>query len=176
MSDDQAKARDLFSQLADAAASDDGCAGPSGMKRHVATVEEGKASLQQHAVARAFEARAAHGPIIDCAAIKAILGDDRFTRYPTQLVFDASQLHAGEFAAAIPRGERPSDGYTIVVHPRFADRNEALPLLVAYHLVVVNYGDIASDEEALHYAAGITGLPVEEAYERICALADSLTD
>ena len=52
--------------------------------------------------------------------------------------------------------------------------DEALPLLIAYHIVCINYGDIAADEDALAYCAALNGLDEETCYQHLCAFADEL--
>jgi hypothetical protein len=46
--------------------------------------------------------------------------------------------------------------------------------LVLYQLVLVNYGEFASPEDAESFGAAAVGLDREEYYERLCALADQL--
>jgi hypothetical protein len=60
------------------------------------------------------------------------------------------------------------------VHPHYEHHTDVLPLLITYHLVSVNYGDIATHEEAELYGATLLGLPVEEYYRRLCELADAV--
>lgn len=138
------------------------------------TEEDGHAALQGHVVERAQIARARHGPDFDEASILALLSDPELVRFPTELVFDAASLVPGEFAFARPRGERPSDGYTLCVHPFFEGRWDVLPALIAYHVPSINYLDIAGHEEAELFGATLLGLDVDAYYERICELADSI--
>jgi hypothetical protein len=74
------------------------------------------------------------------------------------VVFDASQLEPGEFAHAIPRGEHPSAGFDIHVHPTFMLRLDVVPALVLYQLVLVNYGDFASPDDAEAFGAAALGM------------------
>lgn len=110
----------------------------------------------------------------DHAVMERLLADGRFCRFPTRVVFDAAGLEPGELAAAEQVGDHPRDGYVIRVHPRFESRALLLPLIVAYQLVVVNYGEIATREEAEIFGATLLGLPIDDYYETLCLAADSL--
>ena len=138
------------------------------------TEEDGRRALRDHAAEKGAEGRAKAGGRVGWAELSALLEDRSVVRYPTRVVFDDRPLEPGEFAWARPLGERPSDGFEIVVHPYFRDREEDLPLLVAYHLVAVNYGEIATREEAEAFGAALLGLEVDDYYERVCRLADEL--
>lgn len=138
------------------------------------TPEAGQKALRDHAVHVAEEARARYGGVVDEAAIRRMLSDELVVRYPTTLYFDADALQPGEFAYAQPLGEQPADGFRLCVHPYFEHRSEALPLLVAYHLVRINYGEIAGAPEAEAFGAALLGMDVEEYYQAVCALADEL--
>ncbi|MCP4040783.1 MAG: hypothetical protein GY731_02350 [Gammaproteobacteria bacterium] len=115
------------------------------------------------------------GPIIDYPALLRILDDRKCARYPVTIVFNSARLEAGFFAIAEPATrEEPANGYEIVVHEHFRDRQEVLPALILYHLVSVNYGDIATWEDAEVFGSTVLGMDREEYYSLICELADSL--
>jgi hypothetical protein len=95
-------------------------------------------------------------------------------RFPTEIRFDATPLEVGEFAVSQQRGAHPRDGYVLFVHPYFEQRVRDLPYLVAYHLVTVNYGEIATRAEAECFGAALLGLDQDDYYEHICRLADEL--
>ena len=139
------------------------------------TEEDGYAALRGHLVEKAELARSRYGPVIDRAALDSILADRDIVRFPSELRFDASVLEPGEFGWAEPLGDWPNDGYSIALHPHFADRPADVVALVAYLLVTVNYLDIANHEEAELFGAVLLGMEVDEFYQRICALADELT-
>ncbi|MSR63914.1 MAG: hypothetical protein EXS08_15925 [Planctomycetes bacterium] len=138
------------------------------------TEEDGYEALRGHVVDKALAARRKYGPELDAAAILRLLADREVVRFPTELAFDASLLQDGEFAWAMPKGEHPSDGFTLIVHSRFEHRPEALPYLVAYHIPTINYLDVVTNREAELYGAALLGLEVDEYYRRLCALADEL--
>ena len=138
------------------------------------TPEAGQQALRDHAVRVAQEARERYGGVVDAAAMQRMLQDELVVRYPTTLCFDAEALEPGEFAFPQPLGQHPSDGFRLCVHPYFEQRPDALPLLIAYHLVRINYGEIAGSREAESFGAALLGLGVEEYYQAVCALADEL--
>ena len=143
------------------------------MEKPKVTAESGYEALQAHVQVRAALARERYGPVIDLAAIQAILADREIVRFPTELRFDLAPLRSGEFGWAQPLGDRPSDGFAIVLHPAFEGHPD-VPLLVAYQLVAVNYLDLATADEAEVFAATLLGIGRDEAYQSICGLVDSL--
>ena len=143
------------------------------MKRHVPSEEDGRVALRDHVLDKAEQARARHG-VIDAAGISDLLADRDVARFPTALRFATDRLQPGELAWAEARGDGPSEGYVLHVHPRFRGDDVLLPRIVAYHLVRINYGDIARPEEAELFGATLLGLDVDEYYESLCAAADGL--
>lgn len=130
----------------------------------------------EHLRTRAAEARRRHGPAIDTESILRMLDDRQSVRYPTSVCFDAAPLRRGEFAYAKPLGFHPSDGYSLCIHPHFEHQLEVLPLLIAYHIAVVNYGSIVEPEHAEVFAATLLGLEPEPYYHALCELADSIPE
>jgi hypothetical protein len=135
---------------------------------------EATSAFREHLKAKAAAARLKYGPSIDAEAIRTILGDREVVRYPTSIEFDAAPLHVHEFACPQPLGFHASDGYCLFVHPHFRGQPENLPLLVAYHIPTVNYGDIVEAQDAELYGAALLGLDVETYYQALCKLADSI--
>lgn len=138
------------------------------------TEKDGYEALKGHVVERALAARARYGTALDEEGLRRMLRDPEVVRFPTELVFSDDGLLAGEFAWPRPRGERPSDGFDLLVHPYFAGRWEILPLLVAYQIPAINYLDVATHEEAELFGATLLGMELDAYYERVCRLADSL--
>ena len=140
--------------------------------------QEGRESLVSHAAERAGEARSVYGgrePGLGMQQFEELLQDRRFIRYPVQLDFDGSSLEPGEFAYPEPVEEgNPSAGFVIHVHPEFQSKPAAVPLLVAYHLVRVNYGEIAGPEAAEVFGATLCGMAVDDYYAALCRHADLL--
>lgn len=140
------------------------------------TEANGYEALQGHVCDKALAARAKYGPNIDWPTMLRILNDAEFVRFPTGVRFDDEALLNGEFAYAAALGKRPSDGFCLFVHPCFEGRDDVLPLLVAYHVPAINYLDIATSRESELFGATLLGLRVEDYYERLCDLADSMPD
>ncbi len=138
------------------------------------TAADARQSLNAHAEALGAEIHNKYGPRIGWSQLLRILEDRTCVRYPCEVVFDASELEAGEFAHPIPKGDRPEDGFVMHVHPYFMTRLEQVPLLVLYQLVLVNYGAFASPDDAESLGAAALGLSKEEYYTALCALADEL--
>ena len=141
--------------------------------RHIPTEQDGRIALRDHVIAKAACARARHGPCIDTGAIAGVLLDRDAVRYPVCIVFDAGSLQPGEFAHVESLGEHPGDGYRLVIHPCLGRREQALPMVIAYYIAVINYGEIATSDECEQFGATLLGLDVETYYRALCDLADS---
>lgn len=148
------------------------------MKRHQPTEQEGRESLITHALDKALEAREAYcvdGGGLTMDALNVLLCDRKFVRHPVRLEFDAAPLASGEFAHPEPIvQDDPSAGFIMFIHPNFEGADEIIPLLVAYQLVTINYGEIAGPEAAESYGAALCGLDTESYYQTLCQLSDSL--
>lgn len=138
------------------------------------TVEDSRQALLDHVCEKGCALGLEYGPVLDRQTLDRVLQDGRFVRYPCELSFDPAPLQPGEFAFPEPRGPHPGDGFTIHVHPRFADRDQDVAALVLYQLVVVNYGDFASSEDAETFGAAALGITRDEYYTRLCALSDEV--
>jgi hypothetical protein len=138
------------------------------------TVEDARESLTAHAAAKGAEIHAQYGPLLGWPELKRLLKDSCHVRYPCEVVFDASQLEPGEFAHPFPRGEHPSAGFDIHVHPAFMIQLDRVPALVLYQLVLVNYGDFASPDDAEAFGAAALGMDRDKYYELVCQAADDV--
>lgn len=135
----------------------------------------GQESLQGHIVDRASAAYVQYGPDWTIQKIDALLQDSKYVRFPVALRFEADQLQSGEFAYMHQNNpDKPSNGFTLYIHPHFRFRIADLPFLIAYHLVIVNYGDIADSNEAELFGATLMGMEQDAYYEKICSLTDEL--
>lgn len=141
---------------------------------HTPSPEDAQRSLREHVVAKAAEARLRRGGLIDREVMWRLLEDRAVVRYPLGVRFDAEPLKPGEFACLEVLGDRPSDGFCLYVHPAFEREDDLLPLLVAYYIPSVNYGDVASHVEAELFGATLLGLDVDEYYQTLCRAADSI--
>ena len=138
------------------------------------TAEFGQSSLREHIVMKATQARLLRGGLLDRAVMMQVLNDRTVVRYPIGVRFDAQPLCDGEFACLEALGVHPSDGFCLFIHPAFTDADELLPLLIAYYIPSVNYGEIASHSEAELFGATLLGFTVDEYYALLCRAADSL--
>ena len=138
------------------------------------TADDAKQSLTTHVETKGIEVFAKYGPQLGWTTLQSLLNDRAYVRYPCEIVFDSAPLHPGEFAQPVQKGDRPEDGFTMFVHPIFMLQLDAVPALVLYQLVAVNYGMFASSDEAETFGAAALGLTRDEYYAMICDLADQL--
>lgn len=138
------------------------------------TAEEAQQSLRDHVVTKAMDARMRRGGLIDRIEIMRLLDDRSVVRYPLGVRFDAEPLQPGEFACLESLGEHPSDGFCLFIHPTFENVDELIPLLIAYYIPSVNYGEVASHVEAELFGATLLGIDVEEYYTILCSVADTV--
>src|SRR6185369_11044135 len=101
-----------------------------------------------------------------------VLEDRACARYPCEIVFDAASLGEGEFAHPVAKGEDPEEGFIMHVHPYFMTQLEYVPHLVFYQLVLVNYGEFASSEDAETFGAHALGMTGDDYYKKLCELTD----
>lgn len=140
----------------------------------IPTSDEVLQSLRDHVAAKGAEINEKYGPHIGWNELLKILEDRACVRYPCDISFDENHLQPGEFAFPLPKGERPEDGFTLVIHPYFATQPERVPALALYHLVQVNYGQFVSNEDAETFGAHALGISIDEYYEELCASADEI--
>lgn len=132
----------------------------------------GQQSLREHLLAQAVLARQKHGPVT-ADRFDALLHDPECLRYPVRLVFEFGEMAMHQFAQPdIDWRNREQDGRVLYLRPLLRERPDLLSLAVAYLIPLINYGEIITDDHCLLYAAALLGLPEEEYYRRLCALAD----
>lgn len=141
--------------------------------RSMPTAQDARQSLHDHVVAKATEARRKRGGAIDRPAMMRLLEDRSVVRYPMGVRFDAEPLRPGEFACLEALGEHPSEGFCLFIHPMFEPVDDLIPLLIAYYIPSVNYGDVATHIEAELFGATLLGFDVEEYYKILCSVADT---
>lgn len=140
------------------------------------TADDARVSLNAHVATKGAEIFAKYGPEIGWRELKLILEDRACVRYPCTVELNSEPLQAGEFAHPEPKGENLEDGFTMFVHPFFMTHLPEVPLLVLYQLVLVNYGEFASSDDAVTFGAAALGLTEAAYYTRICELADPISD
>ena len=138
------------------------------------TAEDGRQSLNAHVAAKGKEIRAKYGPHIGWAELQRILQDRACVRYSCEIIFDAAPLQPGEFAHPVARGERPEEGFDLYVHPYFMTELDRIAHLALYQIVVVNYGEFASPDDAETFGATALGLSKDEYYQSLCELLDEI--
>ncbi len=138
------------------------------------TADDARQSLTAHVAAKGAEIREKYGRHIGWKELQQILNDRACVRYPCEIAFDAVALEPGEFAHPRAKGERPEDGFTMHVHPFFMTQLERVPELVLYQLVLVNYGEFATAEDAETFGAAVLGIPRDEYYSSLCEMADAI--
>jgi hypothetical protein len=139
------------------------------------TIEDARQSLNAHLAAKGAEIQAKYGPQIGWRELEQVLADRSCVRYPCEVRFEAGQLLPGEFAHPVPISERPDDGFIIYVHPAFGNCLDRAPYLVFYQLVLVNYGEFASTDDAETFGANALGLSKDDYYRALCEMADEIT-
>ena len=140
------------------------------------TADDARQSLNAHVAAKGAEVREKYGPHIGWHQLTQILNDRSCVRYPCEIVFDAGPLQPGELAYPMPRGDRPDAGFTIHVHPLFMVQLEKVPQLILYQLVLVNYGEFASADDAETFGANALGVSRDAYYQGLCQLADEFAE
>ncbi|MCA8959524.1 MAG: hypothetical protein KDC38_03375 [Planctomycetes bacterium] len=138
------------------------------------TEHDARVALRDHVLEKAEAARRRYGDLRGRGDLLRLLSDSDVLRYPVQLRFDASELEPGEFGYVRPNAEDPRQGFVLFVHPSLEHDFDACVRAVLYHLVVVNYGEIATGAEAEAFGASILGVDVEQYYCDLCELSDRL--
>jgi len=136
------------------------------------TADDARQSLSAHVAARGAEIFEKYGPRPGWNELLRLLEDRGCVRYPCTVAFDAGPLRAGECAWPKPKGHRPEDGFVICIHPVFMTQLDRAAHLALYQLVVVNYGEFATAEDAEIFGAAALGMSREQYYEGLCEMAD----
>ena len=131
-------------------------------------------AMHDHLIQKASAAREKYGPSIDFKIMQQMLDDRSVVRYPVKIRFDREPLRPGEFAFAQRVGEQAKEGFCLFIHPHFENQPELLPRLIAYHVVDINYGEMATSSDAEVFGATLLGMEVAEYYQALCAAVDSI--
>ncbi len=129
-------------------------------------------AVSLHAREKAEEIRGRYDGVIDYRTVLEMLEDRRSVRYPVKLRFVSEGIDPGMFARTEPVSENAEDGYIIMLHDYFENRYDDLPMLILYQLVLVNYGDLATANDAEIFGATILGMDRDTYYEQVAALVD----
>jgi hypothetical protein len=139
------------------------------------TADDARQSLNAHVGAKGGEIFSKYGPRIGWKELRLILEDRACVRYPCEIVFDAGPLGAGEFAHPVAKGGSPEDGFTMFVHPFFMTQLGRVLYLVLYQLVLVNYGEFASADDAETFGASALGISKDAYYIALCGMVDEIS-
>jgi len=145
------------------------------MAKNKLTLKDAENALAGHLIEKALSLRAKYGSNIDYATLLQVLEDRDFVRFPARIEFNSAPLQKGHFAIAQKLAEDPNEGFVIFVHEHFQNQLEDVPALVLYHLVTVNYGELAAARDAEIFGAAVLGVEKEDYYQHICQLADQVT-
>ena len=140
------------------------------------TAGDARQSLNAHVAAKGAEIHEKYGPRIGWTELLRVLEDRTCVRYPCEIVFDSKPLQPGEFAHPVARSVRPEDGFTMYVHPYLATQPERVSYLVLYQLVLVNYGEFATADDAETFGAAALGLSKDDYYTAICEMAGEIAE
>ncbi|MCU7904256.1 MAG: hypothetical protein KZQ76_00100 [Candidatus Thiodiazotropha sp. (ex Epidulcina cf. delphinae)] len=131
-------------------------------------------AVSTHAIEKAKQIRARYGPVIDYPALLQMLKDRKCIRHPVEIRFVSDGIEPGLFGKTAPVSDNPDDGYVISLHQHFENHPEVLPALILYQSVLVNYGDLATADDAELFASTALDLDREVYYAQIVALTDAL--
>jgi len=130
--------------------------------------------LSAQVAAQADAIRQKYGPRLAWSSIPELLADRGCIHYPCEVRFDAEPLLPGEFAHTVPHGVSPEEGFTIYLHPLYADQLSQAVYLVLHQLVLVNYGQSASADDAEIFGSRALGLSKLDYYQALCDLSARL--
>ncbi|MES9862957.1 MAG: hypothetical protein ABW157_09440 [Candidatus Thiodiazotropha sp. LLP2] len=142
------------------------------IKKRAGKVVHSAVSL--HAYEKAKEIRTRYGDNINYQTVLVMLEDRKSIRYPVQLRFVTEKIESGMFAKTEAISENPDEGYIIFLHHNFKDRHDILPALILYQSVLVNYGDLATANDAELFGATVLGMDRDTYYEQIVAVTENL--
>ncbi len=132
----------------------------------------GHQALRTHLMRVAKNARQRHGSLEGPGSLEAFLEDRDCVRFAVEIVF-SDDLPDGLFAdsEAIDDDGAPRR-FRLRVHPKFSNRRDVLPALIAYHIPSINYGRMVTAEDAECFGAALLGWSRDEYYRRLCQWAD----
>ena len=131
-------------------------------------------SLSAEITAKATAIRQKYGPEIGWSQLQRLLDDRECAPFPCEIRFDADPLLPGEFAHPVPKGTSREQGYIIYVHPFFAAELGRVPYLVLHQLVLINYGDSATADDAEVFGSLALGLSKEDYFQALCELSGQI--
>jgi hypothetical protein len=136
--------------------------------------EDAGRHLSEQVAAQGEEIARQYGPHMSWDQLQQLLADRRFVRYPCELRFEADPLLPGEFAHSVAKGNRPEEGYVLYIHPHYATELPLVPYLALHQLVLINYGESATAEDAETFGALALGLSKDAYYLTLCELSHQI--
>src|SRR5437588_12990094 len=143
------------------------------MARHDKT-DAARQCLSAELASMAADIRHQYGPDIGWEQIQTLLQDRRFTPFPCEIRFDSTPLLPGEFGHAVPSGSTREQGFVIYLHPRYASQLSRVSYLVLHQLVLINYGDMVTADDAETFGSLALGLSKDAYYRALCDLAGEI--
>jgi hypothetical protein len=137
--------------------------------------EDACRSFSADLAAKAAEIRQKYGPDIGWDKLQALLADRQFTPFPCEIRFDAEPLLPGEFGHPVAKGPKREEGFIIYLHPQYATQLARVPYLVLHQLVLINYGDSATADDAETFGSLALGLSKEAYYRALCELSRQIS-
>ena len=138
------------------------------------TLKDGRRALGVHVLDKGHKLREKYGKFIDYDTLLNVLKDPEFVRYPVRIEFNSGKIDQGMFAITERVSEKTEDGYVIYVHEHFKKRLGDVAALIFYQLVLVNYGDFSTYNEAEEFASAALGMGKDDYYQYVCRLVDSI--
>lgn len=132
-------------------------------------------TLSADLAVKAAEIRQKYGPDIGWDELQKLLDDRDCTPFPCQIRFDSGPLLPGEFGHPVPNGSSREQGFIIYLHPSYATQLERVPYLVLHQLVLANYGDWATADDAETFGSLVLGLSKEDYYHALCELSGQIS-
>ncbi len=143
------------------------------MARHC-KAEYVRESLSVELATKASAIRQKYGPIIGWDELQKLLQDRDFAPFPCELRFDSEPLLPGEFAHPVAKGASREEGFVLYIHPFYASELARVPYLVLHQLVLINYGDSATADDAETFGSVALGLSKEDYYRALCELSGQI--
>ncbi len=136
--------------------------------------EELKEALFSHAFEWATKTKIKLGGPLTGDNLPVLLTSPGCLRYPTVVQFDRKNMEPQQFAQPEILTSENGPLCRLHVDPEIQSSNSSLYLIVAYMAASINYGDTATPDLAEMVGSMLTGMPVEDFYNSICQIADSL--
>jgi len=145
------------------------------MARHFRT-ESAHRRFRAELARKADQLRQQYGPAIDWEKLQQLLKDPQFAPCPCEVRFDASQLLPGEFGHTVTPALKGDRDCIIYLHPKYSTQLARVPYLVLYQLALINYGALATADDAETFGALALGISRAAYFQALCELSGQLGD